>query len=216
MQSNFFRSTDISAWRKKSNRARGALLSQLLPPVQQLRRLVESQVPPARRHRSSSDNPLNDTPWIHYGLCGQYSAPETPEHKESFRDFHVKLTLAPSKLQDNEMFFMHCLSYLKLLPLFLCFSSNTNSLEMDRIFEIQLSNGTHEKWSPERLSGLSKVTQLVSSFPGLELKSSNSSYSVSSNRLSYLSTIKVPSSFKHLLCICSVPSIWNTEKMLFT
>lgn len=45
---------------------------------------------------------------------------------------------------------------------------------MVRVLELQLSDDVREEWSPERLSALSKVTQLVSGFPGLEFQSSNS------------------------------------------
>ena len=56
--------------------------------------------PPTRKHRASSDKRLNDMLWIHNGLCGQYTARDTSEHKESFHIFHVKLTPVPSKPQN--------------------------------------------------------------------------------------------------------------------
>lgn len=74
-----------------------ALFSWLLPPLQRLRRLVEPQVPYARKHRPSPDKHLNDTPWIQLWPGGQHTAHDISEHYDSFCVFHVRLTLVLMK-----------------------------------------------------------------------------------------------------------------------
>ena len=95
-KSNLLRPIEIFAWREKFNWVIG-----LLPPSPGVQKTGKAQVPLARKHRASSDKPLSVRPWIHYGLCGQYTAQNTSEHKESIRVIHVRLTPGPPKPQDN-------------------------------------------------------------------------------------------------------------------
>lgn len=114
---------------QKNLPAKAVLLSWLLPPFQGLKRLLESQVP-CQKTQTPVPTGLSVTHrGFSSGLCGQHTAQDTSEHKESFSVSQVRLTLMLSKLLDNRMLFKQFQLYLKLLPLLRC-SGSTASMTM--------------------------------------------------------------------------------------
>lgn len=166
---------EICAWREKSTCKQDSVV-QTTTPSPSAQKTGGVPGPPSQQTQTQPWTNLLMTHYgFSYGLWTINPLPRIPPNTVSpsvsfMSDWHK----CPQKPHHNKCFSGSFNCTWKLLPLFLCCSGNIDlPMQMDTILELHLSDDIHEEWSPERLSGLSRVTQLVSSFVGLEFKSSN-------------------------------------------